>query len=322
MAAGEGRTPWDPLDAAASGLVIDQAVAEVLSALRDAGIRSILLKGASFDEWLYEPESPRMYGDIDLLVGQSQLRSAEHVIFGLGYRQPLDELRPSHVEHAEHWFRPEDGMNVDLHRSLIGIGARPEGTWEILAGEAERMAIGGIDVEVLSEPARAMHVALHAAGHGRDTEKTLIDLGRALERLPESTWESAAGIAERLEATEAFAAGLRLLPEGDRLAARLGLGTARSVETEMFARSVPYSSWFVKRLAGTPGFRAKARLLARRTFPEPSFMRAWYPVARRGLVGLALAYAWRQLWILVKGPPAVLAWWRARRDARAASRTS
>ena len=84
----------------------------------------------------------------------------------------------------------------------------------------------------------------------------------------------------------------------------------------MFAESAPYSTWTVNRLATTPGLVPKLKIAARRVFPEPEFMRAWYPIARRGRVGLALSYPRRLAWLVQATGPAVAGWWRARRNAR------
>jgi hypothetical protein len=46
-----------------------------------------------------------------------------------------------------------------------------------------------------------------------------------------------------------------------------------------------------------------------------SFIRAWSPLARRGRVGLAVAYAYRPLWVLWRVGPAVWALARARKQA-------
>ncbi len=304
------------MQAAASALVIEQGVAEVVSALREAGVRAVLLKGASFERWLYDPDEPRMYGDIDLLVRDRDLGPAAEVLTELGYRRWSEELAPRHTDHAKVWIRAADKMEVDLHRSLIGVEAHEVDPWTVLNEETELTRLGDTDVEVLSEPARAMHVALHAAAHGKAEEKTLLDLSRALERVAPGTWARAAALSKRLGAEGAFATGLRLLPEGSELAARLELTAERSVETAMFAESVPYESWTVNRLANTPGLVPKLRIALRRTFPEPDFMRAWHPIARRGWLGLAMSYVRRLGWLLTATGPAVWRWWRARQKAR------
>ena len=312
------------------GLAIDRAAAEVISSLRGAGIRCILLKGASFDDWLYERGEPRSYGDIDLLVSRGDVQRAGGILAALGYRRRMATGRdfdglfeddrsesllgaPTHADHARVWIRPEDDMNVDLHRTLIGVEGDVD-PWDELAAQTDSMTIAATEVEILSEPGRALHVALHAVHRG-NSQKPLIDLSRALERLPIETWQAAAELAERLGAQGAFASGLRLHPAGLKLATELELTHERSVETAMFTKSVPYSAWTVNRLAKTSGLLPKLGIVARRTFPEPDFMRVWYPVTRWGVVGLGLAYIQRLAWLATATGPAIRAWWSARRDA-------
>jgi hypothetical protein len=72
----------------------------------------------------------------------------------------------------------------------------------------------------------------------------------------------------------------------------------------------------LERLAATHGPGPKARLLTRKLIPTRSFMRVWSPLARRGQLGLALAYAYRPFWLLAKLPGALRAHTEARRVAR------
>jgi hypothetical protein len=308
--------PWDPYKAAVLGLAIDRATAEAVAALRDAGIRSIVLKGPSFDVWLYESGEPRLYGDIDLLIPANDGPRAGQVLEGLGYRQRSEREPEAVVEHATVWVRPDDRMHVDLHRTLGGVEAREIDPWEVLAAGTESMQVGGTDVEILSEPARALHVALHAALPGPNSEKTRVDLARAVDRLPVATWEKAAALAARLGAEAAFETGLRRVPAGADLAATLELAPDRSLEAALLARDAPYSAWTLDRLAKARGPRAKLRILLPRLLPKPEFMRVWYPVARRGRAGLALAYLLRLVWLVTAAPRALLAWLRARRATR------
>jgi Uncharacterised nucleotidyltransferase len=315
------RPPWDPFRAAVLGLAIDRAAAEAVVALRDAGVRSIILKGPSFDAWLYDSDEPRLYGDVDVLIPAPKEAEAGRVLEGLGYRQLSDREPEAVAEHATVWARPRDSMHVDLHRTLNGVAATGVDLWDVLAADTASMQVGGTVVEILSEPARALHVALHAALPGANTEKTLLDLSRALDRLPPATWEAAAALAGRLGAEAAFETGLSVLPAGADLAATLGLAPERSVEAALLAGSAPYSAWTVNRLSKAQGLRARLRILLPRLFPKPDFMRVWYPVARRGRAGLVLAYLRRLAWLVTATPGAVRAWRRASRETRDSAQT-
>ncbi len=65
--------------------------------------------------------------------------------------------------------------------------------------------------------------------------------------------------------------------------------------------------------AGRRGVAARVRLMLRKAFPSPQLMRTWKPLARRGRVGLALAYAWRPPWLIWQLGPALRAYLGARR---------
>ena len=59
-------------------------------------------------------------------------------------------------------------------------------------------------------------------------------------------------------------------------------------------------------------------------FPKGSdeYMRWWSPMARRGRLGLSIAYLWRPFWACAQAARAVPALRRARRDMRQGARNS
>lgn len=308
-------TPPPEMLATARALMADAVTEDVTSAFRRAGIHCILLKGPTLARWLYEHVAMRPYVDSDLLVAAADVGAAEEILARLGFEHPpLDDIPHDLPWHAHAWTRSRDAASVDLHRTLIGPGVGPEEVWRVLSAETERMPLGDIEVEVLTRPARAFHVALHAVQDG-GLEKPLEDLRRAVRLLPLEGWQEAARLAADLEATPAFAAGLRLLPAGASLAAQLGLPTEAPLSVSLRARGAPRSALSVEWLARTPGLRAKLSYVARKLFPPVAFMRAWSPLAQRRPLGLALSYAWRLLWLAVAAGPALRSWWRGRREA-------
>jgi Uncharacterised nucleotidyltransferase len=314
----------DTLRANAPSLSVNVAGAEVVAALGEAGIQTILLKGASLQRLLYDDGSPRPYGDLDLLVAPDRWHAATDVIQGLGFGHVFTETAETGVPgHAGLWTREEDGVSVDLHWRLLGVEVTPAEAWRVLSASTETMTLAGIDVEVLSPPANALHVALHAAQHGPQSGRPIADLERAVERLDDPTWRAASTLARELQAEEMLAAGLRLVQPGEAVAARLGLPPHRSVETALRWSSAPSVSLGIQKLARTPGLRRKAALLGRELVPSPEFIRAWWPPARRGGWRLLVGYLWHPVWLLTQALPAWRAWRRAvreLRDPRSASR--
>jgi hypothetical protein len=315
---GEAPSISEQLLAAARSLHLDAVAAEAVEGLRAAGVDSILLRGPAIACWLYDDETTRSYVDVDLLVAYPDLARAETALAGLDFVNLTVEgvLAHDRPAHAHTWARRRDGAAVDLHYTLLGARLEPESVWEVLARETETISVAGTTVAVLNEPARAVVVALHAAQHGVGVGQSLDDLARALELLPHRVWEAAATLAGRLDATPALAAGLTLVRPGDEEARRLDLPLDRSTETALRASTSPPTALGYDWLARTPGLRAKAGLVARKIAPDPSFMRAWSPLARRGRSGLAAAYVWRVAWLARHAGPGFIAWRRARRNSR------
>jgi hypothetical protein len=295
---------------------VDAVTAEVFTALRAQGVTPILLKGPTFTAWLYGDKGGRAYVDTDVLVSSDQLRTAEHCLSRLGFEKPVDPGMPGAEEPGQQWIRG-DGGQVDLHTSLPGARVSPAEAWTLLARQTDSVRVGGMDVAALSEPARALHVALHAAHHGTRIPQPIEDLARAAERVPRSTWAQAASLAQQLGATHSLAAGLRLHPEGVVLADGLQLPSRLPVEVELLAGEKPAGALTLEAIAKAPGLRAKMQLIARKVVPPPSFMRVWFPRAAAGRrFGLTCAYLYRPVWLLRKAGPA----WQTWRSARSQSK--
>ncbi len=308
----------DPdVTAAALALRLDGVAGIAVERLRAAGIPSILLKGATIATWLYDDGHPRPYLDIDLLVSPSDAERAKEVLAELGFVHTMNGAHPGEVGASEQELFGPDGVCIDLHVGLLGMNASLQQCWDVLVQHTDRFRLGGgTEVRALDAPARALHLALHAAQNGPIDAKAIADLERGLVKVDRGQWRAAARLADELEATEAFAAGLRLVPEGAALADELGLTHRMTVELVLRTRSAPQTAIFFERLARAPGIRKKAALLARKLFPTAVWMRANSSMARRGRVGLGWAWLLHPLSVLKRFPAALLAWRAARRAAR------
>jgi hypothetical protein len=291
---------------------LDRLAITLAAELRGAGVRALLLKGASFRDLLYDVDEVRWYGDVDLLVSRADVRVTSAVLAGRGFRDQYAGAGASEtVFHAIEYQGESAG--VDLHTSLPGITVSDEVAWDVLTARTERLELGGGEVEVLSPAARTMHLALHAAHDGTRNSRPINDVGRALQRLPIGVWDDAARLARELGALPAFVAGVRLHPAGSALVDALGLEVDIPTGVALRAGAPPLLAVGLDRLFTTRGVRAKAACLARELVPSPAGLRFWTPLARRGPLGLVAAYLWRPFYLLVHAPAAVVAWRRARR---------
>ena len=290
-------------------LMVDQFLAEVAEALEAEGLEPAVVKGPAFVQWLYDDGGARPYGDGDLLVRVADLEPAAAVMRRLGFSQRLEGAAASpELPHDHAWRRGDEWIDLDC--TLHGIRTTPERASEILLAGTEPCRVAGRVLRTLDEPRRALHVALHAAQHGRRSPKPLTDLRRALERCSRDTWAQAADLAEQLEAIDAFVAGLGLDPDGARLLTELGLSHRADVRAHVAAETEPYAVFFEDLAEGSAA--SGLRRIRREVFPSAEFLRWWSPLARRGTLGLIAVRLWRPIWLLGKAGPAFRAWWRAR----------
>lgn len=302
----------------AAKLRLDAASAQVLQHFAEMGVRAVLLKGASLIGWIY-PANMAGYTDVDLLVRPADEQRAATALSSLGFEPALDDsaMPDWWREHGTEWQRQHDGVAIDLHRRLVGIRLDPSVAWDLLVARSETMPIGGYAAPVLPPRARLVHVTLHAAQHGAGGGgKGRLHLERALEALPDEGWEAAARLAADLDATDAFAAGLRLTEAGARVADRLGLPKVGSVDAVLRATTPPPVALGFEQIAQARGVRGRIAIGARKLFPPPEFIRYWEPRAAGGRRQLIAAYVRRPFWVLRHAPRGLAAWWRARREVR------
>lgn len=275
----------------ARALATDAACAEVVRSWRERGIESILLKGATTATWLYEHEL-RGYGDADLLVDPGRVMDAADVLAELGFAPATRHVS----EHAHPWVRGSDQAVVDLHVTVWGSTRAPQRVWDELRQCAVPLRIGPVTVLALDVPARALHLALHAAQHP-DSPGHRTDLKRALERVSISQWQDAEALADRIRALPLMAVGLDLEPAGRELLARLPLARAGLLaERDGASLAIGFA-----RLARTRGVRAKVSLIAAAiSADEDTPARLHRRLARR--VG----------WLLGSLPRTARSMWRAR----------
>jgi hypothetical protein len=139
----------------------------------------------------------------------------------------------------------------------------------------------------------------------------------ALERWPREVWVNALELAEEIDAAGSFAAGLRLVPEGEQLAEALNLPETGPLDWSIRHQSRrPRGTFYVAAFASATGVSGRWRLLRRALVPKAEWIMAEYPWAAEGKLRLRLAYALHigrtPRWI-------IRAWCYRRRAKRAAS---
>jgi Uncharacterised nucleotidyltransferase len=288
----------------ALGLLVERESRDAIRALKEKGVRPILLKGPLQQAWLEPAGAPRTSTDVDVLVSRDQLETAGLALGALGYGlapalpENLERKHlPDRVEHGYHqaWIA-EERTPVELHWSLGG--ADENKAWDVLSRETETADLMGEEVELPNEAARCAIVALHAAQHGIGQPVGFRDLEKALIVAGIETWRRAAELAAAMGGWPLFAVALSFSPRGADLLRDMGREpSALEVRQAIsFLTPAPTSLGFYF-LSRQSGVRAKAGFALAELAPPPAFMHLCYPLARRGRIGLALAYLYRSYWL-------------------------
>jgi len=153
-------------DAMVTCLRLERRLLETVDLLEGAGVEPIVIKGPSVAHRHCADPSERPFGDIDLLIPDTQLDAAYAVLAAAGHRRRFPEPRPGFDRRFGKGaaFVATDGLELDIHRTFASgpfgmtVDARDAHAAPAhfeLAGRRLRALAGAPDVVSL-----AMHAAL------------------------------------------------------------------------------------------------------------------------------------------------------------------
>ncbi len=282
-----------------------------LAALTEAGIPTLVLKGAALIPRLYSNPALRPMVDLDVLLHQEDVPAARRRLEDLGYQpallEPADGLTLAFENELLLTRADRTETAVELHWSLFDSPhyqhRLPMGWFWETAVEAQ---VGNTPVRILGPEAELLylcgHLALHHRGQGLLWQHDLAALLAA--GADTLDWDA---LLARGQAMELLLPLQTLLP---RLAREWGTPVPAPVlerlaglqptprEMQVFRRLTAQQRPVLQRLAadlaGIPTWRGRLRYAWCNLFPSANYMRERYAV-RHGLL-LPLYYPYR--WVL------------------------
>jgi hypothetical protein len=135
--------------------------AHAIAALEEAGIESLVLKGAALGPVAYGDPGVRRMADFDLLVPRERASEAVRALIprftaSEGFSSIEDLVAGRHAVALE----DADGREVDLHWYTLWYSAPDDAVW----ARAERAQVGQIEVSVMSPADQLVQVCVHGSG--------------------------------------------------------------------------------------------------------------------------------------------------------------
>lgn len=170
-----------------NALLADE-LARLLGLLGEAGVPVIPLKGIILGASLYGDAALRVAFDIDLLVPRREAIRTRRLFLTEGYTSPLDD--PFFVHYQLPWLTAcslDPGKRascpVDLRWGLLPHSSRDREVAEGLWTEARSTSIlNGVPSSSLSPEWEFLFLAVHAASHGWQMLKGLVDIHQICTR--------------------------------------------------------------------------------------------------------------------------------------------
>ncbi len=182
----------DFLAAAARAMVAERQLAQVLQALAEAGVSTLVVKGAAMGAYYPDP-ALRSYGDLDVVVPHHQLEQAATALSRIGYRgSDQKQWRLAHHFHLSPLHSEDGRLTVEIHWQL----ARPNQPWtlpmEELWARAIPWSVAGQPTLRLDAVDTVLYLSLHTLIHhlARLGLRPLCDLRQVIKDWGPLEWQA------------------------------------------------------------------------------------------------------------------------------------
>ena len=169
---------------------------KVLIAFNKVEIKTILLKGIAFAEFIYKDLGLRPMGDIDIMVEPDRLLDAEKILFELGYinKEPYKsyKLRALNIHNHLNAFYNKN-IIIELHRDLNSIHHIYRIPNKLIWENINPVCIGNEKAYLINNDKNLQYLSLHTIAHFLDKNVRLnnfIDISELIKNERETiNWD-------------------------------------------------------------------------------------------------------------------------------------
>lgn len=176
------------------------------------GISALAIKGPVLASRAYADPSVRIYGDLDLLVRQRDIRRSTELMIASGYEAgvSLSAIDSGKIPGQYLFSKPDSKLLVELHNdSTLRYFPRPLPIEEFFARQV-RVRIDSTEVPAPCVEDELVLICVHGAKHFWERLSWIADVAGLISQQTEIDWERAASTAKEVGAKHLLHTGLRL----------------------------------------------------------------------------------------------------------------
>jgi len=195
-----------------STLKLTAALFHVLKILAAKDIPGLVVKGPVLAIHAYGDPAMRSYGDLDLLVRQSDIRLATESLRAAGYLAsiPLSAIDGDRIPGQYLFSKPDDHLIVELHNDFTLRYFPRRLPLEELFDRRVLVRLDAYEVPGLAVEDELVYVCVHGATHLWDRLSWIADIAALVTRQTEIDWHRVRDTASKVGAERMLHAGLRL----------------------------------------------------------------------------------------------------------------
>jgi len=193
----------------------------ILDRFAPEGIGALVVKGPVLAVQAYGDPAMRVYGDLDLLVRQRDIRRATELLSAAGFSPavPLSAIDAGRIPGQYLFSKPDSKLIVELHNDLtLRYFPRRLPIEEFFARQV-RVRLDAREAPALSVEDELVLICIHGAKHFWERLMWIADVAALVSRQTGIDWQRVADSARAVEAERMLHTGLRLA--SDLLEARL-----------------------------------------------------------------------------------------------------
>ena len=171
-------------------LQVGAKLLDIAEAFGEKGLRFATFKGVTLAISLYGDLFGREFNDIDLIVHEADLTTAENCLGSLGYRAKAGDrsYRDAFLAYQNQYIFQTSETMIDLHWDFTVRGVPFPLRGREIWGQLESVSIAGREVPTLGRSELALYLAGHGAKHGWNSLSWLCDFANFIRAYPDVDW--------------------------------------------------------------------------------------------------------------------------------------